>query len=406
MGQGHSESTHGSELSTVLASGLAQGIALVSFPAASHILLSATGFGFTSTQYGFLFAPQVLTAIAASLLGGALSRRWGVKKIYRVGLLADLVAMALLAGSQLVAGDRGAAYLVLLNATAFLGAGFGLTVPALNALVAGLRPHGADRAVLLLNALLGLGTALAPAFTAIFLGLGFWWGLPLLVIVMLLALLLASRTLPLEGGQADSTSRTRASIPPRFYLFAAVALLYGLSETISGNWSAAAMTSRFAAGTTVAALSLTAFWASVTVGRLLFAGLEKVIAPRLVFRGIPVLIIAAYLIIALAHRPGPVLGIVLFALAGLGCSALLPSIISFGQQDLPAMQGSAAGGLIAAYQIGYGLAAFTVSPLMAVGLGFGLIFGIVAVATAVMTVLIYQITGNHPQAWSRRAART
>jgi len=31
-----------------------------------------------------------------------------------------------------------------------------------------------------LNALLGAGTALAPIFVAIFVGLGFWWGLPVL----------------------------------------------------------------------------------------------------------------------------------------------------------------------------------------------------------------------------------
>ena len=34
--------------------------------------------------------------------------------------------------------------------------------------------------MLVLNALLGLGTALAPVFVAIFVGLGFWWGLPVL----------------------------------------------------------------------------------------------------------------------------------------------------------------------------------------------------------------------------------
>lgn len=365
---------------------------MVSFPAASHILLSSAGFGFSASQYGLLFAPQVLTAITASLLGGALSRRLGVKKVYRAGLSANLVAMALLAGGELVIGDRGVAYVLLLVATAFLGAGFGLTVPALSALVAGLRPAGADRSVLLLNALLGLGTALAPVFTAVFIGLGFWWGLPLLVIALLLALLLVGRHLPLGGASPTHEKPTAASIPRRFYLFATIAMLYGVTETISGNWSGSVMSSRFGATTTLAALSLTAFWACVTLGRLLFAALEKVIPPRWVFRIIPLLTVAAYLLIAVASRPGPALGLALFAVAGLGCSALLPSVISFGQQDLAAMHGSAVGALIAAYQIGYALAAFIVSPLMAAGLDFGVIFAIVAAAAAVMTVLIYPIT--------------
>lgn len=300
--------------------------------------------------------------------------------------------MALLAGGQLLIGDRSAAYVLLLVATAFLSAGFGLTVPALNALVAGLRPGTADRVVLLLTALLGLGTALAPAFTALFLGLGFWWGLPLLVIALLLVILLVNRRLPLGSAVPSPKRLTAASIPRRFYLFAGVAVLYGVSETISGNWSGSVMSSRFGAGTTLAALSLTAFWACVTLGRLLFAALEKVIPPRWVFRTIPLLTVAAYLMIAVASRPGPALGLALFSLAGLGCSALLPSVISFGQKDLTAMHGLAAGALIAAYQIGYALAAFTVSPLMAAGLDFGVILAIVAFAAAVMTVLIYPIT--------------
>ena len=376
----------------VLASGLVQGIALVSFPAASSVLLSRTGFGLTATQYGFLFAPQVVTAIAASLLAGSLTRRFGIKKIYLTGLLADLMAMTLLAAAQLLIHHREAAYLLLLAATALLGAGFGLTVPALNALVAGLRPQTADRAVLLLNALLGVGTALAPVFTALFIGLGFWWGLPLLVIALLTGLLLIGRRLPLDSAVPAAPTTGKSSVPARFWLFGGVALLYGLCETLSGNWSGPTMTEQFHAGTTLASLSLTAFWAAVTAGRLLFAGLEKALPARWIFRLTPILIIAAYLGIGFAPHPNPALGIALFAVAGLGCAALLPSIISFGQTTLTSMHGSAAGALIACYQIGYATAAFSVSPLMSAGAHFGVIYAAAAAAAALMTAGIFSIT--------------
>jgi NAD(P)-dependent dehydrogenase (short-subunit alcohol dehydrogenase family) len=46
------------------------------------------------------------------------------------------------------------------------------------------------------------------------------------------------------------------------------------------------------------------------------------------------------------------------------CSALLPLVISFGQAELKTIAASVAGGLIAFYQIGYGIAAFGVGPLM------------------------------------------
>jgi MFS family permease len=82
--------------------------------------------------------------------------------------------MALLIVSRFVQDEHSAAYAVLLLATASLGVGFGLTVPAINTFAAAFHPDRVDRSVLVLNALLGLGTALAPAFVAVFVGLGFW----------------------------------------------------------------------------------------------------------------------------------------------------------------------------------------------------------------------------------------
>ena len=83
--------------------------------------------------------------------------------------------------SSFLTDDQGLAYGLLLVATASLGAGFGFTVPALNTFTAEFNPNAVSRSILVLNALLGLGTVLAPVFVAIFDGLGFWWGLPLTV---------------------------------------------------------------------------------------------------------------------------------------------------------------------------------------------------------------------------------
>ena len=49
-----------------------QGIALVTFPAASTIFTSPSEYGLSSTAYGAMFVPQAITAVAASLLGGGL----------------------------------------------------------------------------------------------------------------------------------------------------------------------------------------------------------------------------------------------------------------------------------------------------------------------------------------------
>jgi hypothetical protein len=85
-----------------------------------------------------------------------------------------------------------------------------------------------------------------------------------------------------------------------------------------------------------------------------------------------------------------------FGLAGLGCSALLPLTISLGQGALAGMSAAVAGGVIAAYQVGYGIAAFGVGPLIDNGATLPDLFGWTAVAAAAMAVLSFAITRGQP----------
>ena len=93
------------ESAVVYAAGVVQGIALVTFPAASTILTDPAEYDLSSTQYGALFLPQVVTAIAAALLGAGLAGRFGTKRVYLAGLMAGLVSMALLLVSQFFTDD-------------------------------------------------------------------------------------------------------------------------------------------------------------------------------------------------------------------------------------------------------------------------------------------------------------
>ena len=124
------------EVNAVYAAGLIQGITLVTFPAASTIFTSPSEYGLSNTQYGTMFLPQVITAITGSLLGGKLAERFGIKRVFLAGLAAGLASMALLIVSQFFESNQPVAYGLLLAATACLGAGFGLTVPAINSLTA------------------------------------------------------------------------------------------------------------------------------------------------------------------------------------------------------------------------------------------------------------------------------
>lgn len=165
------------EIALIYAAGLVQGLALVAFPAAGNIFTSADFHDLSSSEYGSLFLPMVIAAILASTLGGPLARRRGLKPVLLAGLGADLLAMTLLAASQLAVGNPGLAYAVLLLAMTALGLGFGATLTALNALAMAYFPQRPERALTALHALLGTGTALAPLLTALVSGLGAWWAL-------------------------------------------------------------------------------------------------------------------------------------------------------------------------------------------------------------------------------------
>ena len=380
----------------VNAAGVVQGIALVTFPAASTILTDPAEYDLSSSQYGALFLPQVVTAIVAALLGASLGKRFGTKRVYLAGLCAGLVSMTLLLASAAVAGDSGA-YPLLLLATATLGAGFGLTVPALNTLTADFHRDAPDRAVLVLNALLGFGTVLAPVFVAIFDGLGAWWGLPLTSAILLTVLVLVSARLPLEvRADTQPASQTARGIPRRFWVYAGFAVLYGICETVNGNWSQLDMTSELGATTTEASLALTAFWGMVTVGRIFFAAVQRIVPSRVTYHALPFFLAAVFVVIARLPHDGPALGVLAFGLAGLGCSALLPLTISFGQEELTAFSAAAAGGIIAFYQLGYGIAAFGVGPLLDGGVELPTVYGLAAVVAAGMGLWSFAVARRRP----------
>ena len=362
------------EIGLINIAGLVQGLALVTFPAASSIFTSSHGFGFSASRYGMMFVPQVALAILASSLGPQLAHRWTLKRVLQAGLGADLLAMILLAGSRLLTDAPGAAYAVLLVATGSLGFGFGAALMAMNTYAQWFAPGHEDRSVLVLNALLGAGTALAPLFVAIFIGAGAWPLMPLMVAAALMALLLLSTKVPLEASVGHVAHDARAErLPGRFWLFATAVLLYGVAETLNGNWSGPYLTRERGLSAEGASVALMAFWAMVTVGRILFATVSSERTVPWIYAGLPVVLIATFQMVS--HASGRAESIVAFGLSGLGCSAFFPLSISLSGQEFPKLAALTSGELVAFYQAGYGVAAFGVGPLRDLaGLSFHTIY--------------------------------
>jgi MFS transporter, FHS family, glucose/mannose:H+ symporter len=374
------------EIGLLYCAGVVQGLALVTFPAASMILTEPSGFALSSTQYGAMFIPQVVLAIIASAFGSGLARRFGLRAVLQLGLCSDLLAMALLAVSPLLAGTP-TAFVVLSIATGALGLGFGATVMALNTLVEGFSPGNADAAVLLLNALLGVGTALAPVLVALFTGLGFWWGLPLLMVVLLAVLLAGTLSAPL---QLPYNAAGGGRLPRRFWFYAIAVFLYGIVETLCGNWATLYLASERQVSGQNASYALTAFWVMVTLGRVMIAFLDRFVAARWIYLALPLLLAVAFQIVAAAGNAAS--GIAAFAVAGLACSAFLPFSISFAGTEFPRQAATMSGALIAVYQVGYGVAAFGVGPMRQLaGLDYATVYalgGIVALALALVALLL------------------
>ena len=383
------------EIGLVYIAAVVQGLALVTFPAASSIFTTPDGFGFDSTRYGALFLPQVLLAILASAFAPRLARRWSLRRVLLAGLAGDVVSMTLLALSRLLLGMPDMAFGVLLLATGALGLGFGATVMALNTYAEAFFPKRADRAVLALNALLGLGTALAPVLVAIVVVLGAWWLLPVVVacIAVLLFGVAYAQPLRLHVGNADSdrpTSLNWIDLPRRFWLYAAAVFAYGIVETLNGNWAMLYLSSERGVSAQGASFALAAFWVMVTVGRVLIALISQLVPARWTYVALPALSLIVFQLASQVQSEAG--GIMVFGLAGLACSGFLPLSISFAGGEFPRLSAVMAGGLIAFYQLGYGVAAFGIGPLQGLfGLSFSTIFAAGSVVAAPIIIIAWLV---------------
>ena len=136
----------------------------------------------------------------------------------------------------------------------------------------------------------------------------------------------------------------------------------------------------------------------MTAGRIFFAAIEKWFPERHTCEVLPFVVAGAFIAIALLPKNNnPYLGILAFTVAGLGCSALLPLTVSFAEEELRTIASSVAGGLIAFYQIGYGIAAFGVGPLESnAGFGMNTIYGGTAIIALGMSALSFVLVRRPP----------
>ncbi len=346
----------------VYLSGFLQGLTLVSFPASGALLKQTLGFN--DAQYGAIFLPQVGLAILGALLGASLARRIGLKTLLVIALLANGLSQLALAASLTVMAGLG--FTLILAATGALGLGFGLAGAPINTYPTRLFPRQSHAAVVALHTLLGLGLAAGPLAAGAFMDAGVFTVYPVLTAGLCGALagLTFLARLPAEAGTgAASTPGPLPLAAPGFWGFALVAVLYAFAEGTFSNWVVIYLNETKGLPQTIATLALSAFWAALVVGRLTAAALVVRVAPERLWLALPLLMIAAFLLLPYADSAG--LGVMLFALAGLGCSAFFPLTITLAAHRFPQHVAAVSSMMIAALMVGVGAGSFVIGALRA-----------------------------------------
>ncbi len=337
-----------------------QGLTLVSFPASSAILKQLHGI--SDAQYGAIFLPQLAFAVLGAVAGGTLARRWGLQRLLWLTAAVSGLSQLALAGSFWVAPLL--AFPIILLGTALLGLSFGLSGAPLNSYPPQFFPRHAPTAVVALHTLIGLGLMVGPLLATGFGQAGLWIGFPLLLLAVsaMLTLTAAAVRLPDAGSQPqDQVSANPPLTSGAFWMFAAIAVLYAFAEGAFGNWAVIYLSEAKQLPAAVAALALSVFWGAMVAGRLLVAVLVTWIAPLVIWLALPVLMAAVFLLLPAANTP--TLGLGLFALAGLACSAFFPLTITLASAHFPDQVAWVSSMLIAALMVGVGLGSFVIGPL-------------------------------------------
>ena len=345
----------------VYGSALLQGMGMVSFPASSAVLRASKGL--TDAQYGTIFLPLVVTTIAASLAGGALSRRVRLKGLLAVALVFNILSQAALA----LAMSLPAAHTLhaLLAATALFGIAFGLSAGPLNAFPTMIFPARRDAALLALHTVIGTGLAAGPFLAGWLISHQASPWLPRVLIVYATALLVAVAFAPLRfTPMPDPKTPAPGGDPlrsPVLWTCIALAVLYALAEGTLANWAVLYLAEDRGVAPSTAAYALATFWAMFATGRLVLAALLVRVQLVRLWLASPVLMAVAF--VALPSVKSAETGIALFGFAGFACAGFFPMTISLVSGCFPGRTALVSSLMTAGLMAGVGAGSYVVGPL-------------------------------------------
>lgn len=310
----------------ILAGGALIGAAAVSFPACGNILKDVASYGFSSTQYGWLFVVQGLLAIGSSLFSSKLHSKLTARQILVAGLLSGAAAMILLAVSLIVPKDHHAQYITVVLANVFMGTAVGLGISVLNVLAATAWGERSAKGIAALHTMLGAGLTLGPFLISAGLALHIWWLAPLLVSALLISIVPRGKDSDLTPDQLTDRDKPLSPLPRMALVFALLAFLYGIAEATFSNWCVIYLHEEAGLPVASAGLALSVFWAAVTLGRFGCTAVSNRQIAGAVMLVSPLVMIVAF--VTVSYGRGFAMGLPAFALSGAGCACFYPAILA------------------------------------------------------------------------------
>lgn len=342
----------------------------------------AGDFALTLGEAGTIFAVGGVGFILVVFLGGAVADALGKRGVLVAGLLAAAVGSV---------GMGLSPNFGLLLAAAFVGnVGSGLLESAVGGLVVDLHPKRRTAALNLVHSFFGWGALAGPLFAgALLVAAGWRWvyvGLALPFTVLAL-FTVRQRFPPPSAEQPIRWGDVRTLLGSRLIRLAILGiLLYVAGELSLSAWGFPYLETVRGYPTMVASLGVSILWAAIAIGRWASAGLSAHLSPARLVQAGSCLCAAGTVLLLLS--PVPVLALAALAVAGLGASAIYPTIMSVACARFPRFSGTVTGLITTATGLGVLLGPAAVGRL---GDVLGLQQALLAVVVAMLLVAaIYQ----------------
>jgi fucose permease len=352
----------------------------------SLILSIERDFGQTDAGIGLFYFLNAVAYALGSLGGGLLTERLGRRAV----LVGALVLQAVGLGAQGLVLD----WLVFVVAGIPRGLGSGAIDGGAQSLFLDAFPERSVRAMNVLHVFFSVGALVTPLAVAGALGAGVTWP------ALMTASAVASAILALVFGVIRLPSGRHARIPstgPSAFrigrislplVVAAIAIAcYVAAEVGLSSWLVAFLA---AAPLAVASVSLSLFWAGLTVGRLVTARLADRLHPVRLAVGASLVAAVAITVAVAAAEASIEASIVLFAVAGFAFGPVYPTIVVIGGRIQPGRSAAVTGMLAGVAVVG----ATLYPPLMGAisdraGLGAAMVgTALLSAATAVLLLAV------------------